>query len=137
LAIYRRMEARGEIRGGRFVNGFVGEQFALPEAVEALRAVRRSGDDEQTLILHAPDPLNLVGIIVPGARVSPFSTLAVAYRNGAAVDAGPLGALRSRLYGRQAAGAGMGPVGAGPVGVGPAGVGPRIRPVGLGPSGDA
>jgi len=103
LPIYRRMEARGELRGGRFVGGFVGEQFALPEAVEALRAIRRAGDETETVILSAADPLNLVGIIVPGPRVSPFSTLAVAYRNGALVDVAPLGTLRSRLWGRQSA----------------------------------
>jgi ATP-dependent Lhr-like helicase len=103
LPIYRRLEARGEIRGGRFVNGFVGEQFALPEAIESLRALRRSGDDTETIILPAADPLNLVGIIVPGQRVSPFSTLAVAYRNGVAIDVAPLGTLRSRLWGRESA----------------------------------
>ncbi|HMC08873.1 MAG TPA: DEAD/DEAH box helicase, partial [Actinomycetota bacterium] len=103
LPIYRRMEARGELRGGRFVGGFVGEQFALPEAVEALRAIRRAGDETETVILSAADPLNLVGIIVPGPRVSPFSTLAVAYRNGALVDVAPLGTLRSRLWGRESA----------------------------------
>jgi ATP-dependent Lhr-like helicase len=103
LPVFRRLEARGEIRGGRFVNGFVGEQFALPEAVESLRAVRRSGDDTETVILPAADPLNLVGIIVPGQRVSPFSTLAVAYRNGVAIDVAPLGTLRSRLWGRESA----------------------------------
>ncbi|MCW3043601.1 MAG: putative ATP-dependent helicase Lhr [Actinobacteria bacterium] len=103
LPVYRRLEARGEIRGGRFVNGFVGEQFALPEAIESLRAVRRSGDETETIILPAADPLNLVGIIVPGQRVSPFSTLAVAYRNGVAIDVAPLGTLRSRLWGRESA----------------------------------
>ena len=103
LPIYRRLEARGEIRGGRFVNGFGGEQFALPEAIESLRALRRSGDDAETVILPAADPLNLVGIIVPGQRVSPFSTLAVAYRNGVAIDVAPLGTLRSRLWGRESA----------------------------------
>ncbi|HWD72122.1 MAG TPA: DEAD/DEAH box helicase [Actinomycetota bacterium] len=103
LPVLRRLEARGEIRGGRFVNGFVGEQFALPEAVESLRAVRRSGDDTGTVILPAADPLNLIGIIVPGQRVSPFSTLAVAYRNGVAIDVAPLGTLRSRLWGRESA----------------------------------
>ncbi len=66
LAVLRRMEARGEIRGGRFVAGFVGEQFALPEAVDALRAARRSGDVE-CVALGAYDPLNLTGIILPGA----------------------------------------------------------------------
>src|SRR5262249_51985081 len=68
LLIFRRMEARGEVRGGRFVTGFVGEQFALPEAVEALRAVRRAPPGEQVLIATT-DPLNLVGIVTPGPRV--------------------------------------------------------------------
>jgi ATP-dependent Lhr-like helicase len=103
LPIYRRLEARGEIRGGRFAGGFVGEQFALPEAVEALRALRRAGDDTETVIVAAADPLNLMGIVVPGPRVSPFSTLAIAYRNGVAVDVAPLGTLRSRLWREPAA----------------------------------
>ncbi len=67
LVALRRLEARGEIRGGRFVAGFVGEQFALPEAVEALRAVRRTGADREILNLGPYDPLNLGGIILPGA----------------------------------------------------------------------
>jgi ATP-dependent Lhr-like helicase len=65
LLALRRMEARGEIRGGRFVTGFVGEQFALPEAIEALRAVRRTGVSVEPLPLGAYDPLNLAGIITP------------------------------------------------------------------------
>jgi ATP-dependent helicase Lhr and Lhr-like helicase len=65
LLALRRMEARGEIRGGRFVAGFVGEQFALPEAIDALRAVRRTGASAETLPLGAYDPLNLAGIITP------------------------------------------------------------------------
>jgi ATP-dependent Lhr-like helicase len=65
LLALRRMEARGEIRGGRFVSGFVGEQFALPEAIDALRAVRRTGASVETLPLGAYDPLNLAGIIMP------------------------------------------------------------------------
>ena len=65
LVALRRMEARGEIRGGRFVAGFVGEQFALPEAIDALRAVRRTGASVETLPLGAYDPLNLAGIITP------------------------------------------------------------------------
>lgn len=65
LLALRRMEARGEIRGGRFVAGFVGEQFALPEAIDALRAVRRTGATVETLPLGAYDPLNLAGIITP------------------------------------------------------------------------
>ncbi len=69
LVVLRRMEARGEIRGGRFVAGFVGEQFALPEAVDALRAARRAGagEDAERVNLGACDPLNLTGIILPGA----------------------------------------------------------------------
>jgi ATP-dependent Lhr-like helicase len=97
LGIYRRWEAQGRIRGGRFVSGFVGDQFALPEAVEALRAVRRAPEETEPVILSAADPLNLVGIILPGDRVSPLSGLAIAYRNGVAEEIGPLGAIRSRL----------------------------------------
>ncbi len=67
LVALRRMEARGEIRGGRFVNGFVGEQFALPEAIDALRASRRSGDDAALTEVSAYDPLRLSGTILPGA----------------------------------------------------------------------
>ncbi|MBO0707543.1 MAG: hypothetical protein J2P44_04195, partial [Candidatus Dormibacteraeota bacterium] len=65
----RRMEARGTIRGGRFVTGFSGEQYALPEALETLRAVRKEGLSGQTVCLSGADPLNLVGVVVPGARV--------------------------------------------------------------------
>jgi ATP-dependent Lhr-like helicase len=71
------MEARGEIRGGRFASGFIGEQFALPEALDLLRAVRRApGNDE--IEVPAADPLNLAGIILPGARVSALSGETVA-----------------------------------------------------------
>jgi ATP-dependent Lhr-like helicase len=65
----RRLEARGEIRGGRFVTGFSGEQFALPEAVSLLRAVRREPLDGRRVVVSAADPLNLTGVILPGARV--------------------------------------------------------------------
>jgi ATP-dependent Lhr-like helicase len=68
LLALRRMEARGEIRGGRFVNGFVGEQFALPEAIDALRASRRAGDDGEVTQVGAYDPLQLTGIILPGSK---------------------------------------------------------------------
>ena len=70
--IYRRLEARGEIRGGRFVDAFAGEQFALPEAVEALRAARRSdaSDREARIEISAADPLNLSGIITPPPRIT-------------------------------------------------------------------
>jgi ATP-dependent Lhr-like helicase len=70
LRVYRALEARGAIRGGRFVAGFTGEQFALPEAVDALRAVRRAArSGAERIDVSAADPLNLVGILTPGARV--------------------------------------------------------------------
>jgi len=97
LQALRRMEARGEIRGGRFVDGFGGEQFALPEAVEALRAVRRSRGEGEIVLVTAADPLNLVGLVTPGSRVSPFSGQVIAYRDGVPVEIGELGAVRSRL----------------------------------------
>ena len=97
LSIYRRLEARGEIRGGRFVDGFVGEQFALPEAVDALRRMRREHAPEETVILSAADPLNLLGIVTAGGRVSPYANAAIAYRNGLPAGAGALGELISRL----------------------------------------
>jgi len=71
LAILRKLEERGEIRGGRFVAGFIGEEFALPEAVEALRAVRKSKEGTEEVLVSASDPLNLAGILTPGGRVSP------------------------------------------------------------------
>ncbi|HUE30475.1 MAG TPA: ATP-dependent DNA helicase, partial [Verrucomicrobiae bacterium] len=103
LGALRTLEARGEIRGGRFVAGLVGEQFALPEAVEALRAVRRRAEEPETVVVAAADPLNLVGVLVPGARLSPMAHEVVAFRDGAAVETGELGAVLSRL-GRRATG---------------------------------
>jgi ATP-dependent Lhr-like helicase len=97
LNIYRRLEARGEIRGGRFVGGFVGEQFALPEAVDALREIRRNDASEETVLVSAADPLNLLGIIVPGARFSPYSNQMIAYRDGLPIAVGLLGEIVSRL----------------------------------------
>ncbi len=93
LNVCRRWEAQGEIRGGRFVAGLVGEQFALPEAIEALRAVRRNKDETGVVIVSASDPLNLVGILLPGTRVQSTSGLAIAHRNGVPVDVAPMGAL--------------------------------------------
>jgi ATP-dependent Lhr-like helicase len=95
--IYRRLEARGEIRGGRFITGFVGEQFALPEAVDRLRAERRLQLVQEPIIVAAADPLNLVGILSAGPRVSPYARQAIAYANGVAAEIGPLGSLRSKL----------------------------------------
>lgn len=73
LIAFRRLEDRGEIRGGRFVSGFVGEQFALPYAVESLRAIKKTEANGEEIIISAVDPLNLVGIILPGARVTAYS----------------------------------------------------------------
>lgn len=73
LPIFRRLEDRGEIRGGRFVSGFLGEQFALPYAVESLRAVSKKAMTFSEMTVSAVDPLNLVGIILPGERVAAVS----------------------------------------------------------------
>ena len=80
--IYRRLEARGEIRGGRFVSGMSGEQFALPDAVERLREVRRTKPDDRLITVSAADPLNLTGIITPGDRIRAVAGNRVVYRNG-------------------------------------------------------
>jgi len=97
LPIFRRLEARGEIRGGRFVGGFIGEQFALPEAVDGLRAVRRQAKEPEMVIIAAADPLNLLGILTPGPRLSPFAQEVIVYRSGVPIDSGALGAVKSRL----------------------------------------
>ena len=86
LMAFRRLEDRGEIRGGRFVDGFLGEQFALPVAVESVRAMRKLEPAQGTITLSAADPLNLVGILVPGDRVPAISGNSVSYREGAAVS---------------------------------------------------
>jgi ATP-dependent helicase Lhr and Lhr-like helicase len=78
----RRMEARGTARGGRFVTGFTGEQYALPEAVDQLRAVRRADRTGETVHISATDPLNLVGVITPGPRIPAVRTNSVAYVDG-------------------------------------------------------
>ncbi|MFL6624171.1 MAG: helicase-related protein [Sulfurifustis sp.] len=85
LRVYRRLEARGEIRGGRFVAGFSGEQYALPEAVPMLRTVRRKPKNEQFVSLSAADPLNLIGILTPGGRVPALAGNRVLYRDGVPV----------------------------------------------------
>jgi ATP-dependent Lhr-like helicase len=91
----RRMEARGTIRGGRFVTGFTGEQYALPGAVEALRRTRRLERRGELVSLSASDPLNLVGILTPGARIPALRTRRVAYRDGLPVEPGAAAAATS------------------------------------------
>jgi ATP-dependent helicase Lhr and Lhr-like helicase len=87
VMVYRRLEARGEIRGGRFVAGFGGEQFALPDAVGRLRAVRKLPKSGEMMVVSAADPLNLVGILTPDARVSSIAQNRIAFRDGVAVGA--------------------------------------------------
>src|SRR5690606_34399084 len=82
LMCLRRLEARGEIRGGRFVSGFSGEQFALPEAIGPLREIRRKPLDNEYLSLSAADPLNLIGIVTPGAKLPALTGNRVLYRDG-------------------------------------------------------
>ena len=84
---FRRLEDRGEIRGGRFVDGFLGEQYALPVAVESVRDMRNLPLSGELSTLSAADPLNLVGILVPGERVPAISGRSVSYRDGVAVIA--------------------------------------------------
>jgi ATP-dependent Lhr-like helicase len=83
--VYRRLEARGEIRGGRFVSGMSGEQFALPEAVSQLRAIRRREARGSLVALGASDPLNFTGIITPGERIPAVGRNRILYRDGVPV----------------------------------------------------
>ncbi len=85
LAGFRRLEDRGEIRGGRFVDGFLGEQFALPVAVDSVRAMRKLDPASGMITLSAADPLNLVGILVPGERAPAISGNSVTFRDGRAI----------------------------------------------------
>jgi ATP-dependent Lhr-like helicase len=85
--IYRRLEARGEIRGGRFVSGMSGEQFALADAVERLREIRRTGPDDRLITISAADPLNFTGILTPGDRIRATTGSRVVYRNGVPIAA--------------------------------------------------
>ncbi|MBX9657599.1 MAG: DEAD/DEAH box helicase [Nitrospiraceae bacterium] len=88
LVMYRKLELQGELRGGRFVTGFVGEQFALPEAVEALRALRKSVGGAATgheVKLSASDPLNLVGVILPGPKIPAVPTNFLIIKDGVVV----------------------------------------------------
>jgi ATP-dependent Lhr-like helicase len=87
LMAYRRLEARGEIRGGRFVAGFSGEQFALPEAVGVLRTTRNEDKSGQITVVSGADPLNLAGILLPGAKVPALHSNRIAFRDGIAIAA--------------------------------------------------
>jgi ATP-dependent Lhr-like helicase len=97
LLVYRRLEARGEVRGGRFVAGVTGEQFALPEAVVSLRAVRREEGAGSLIAISAADPLNLVGILTPGERIAALARNRIVFRDGvplAVLEAGEVRLLK-------------------------------------------
>jgi ATP-dependent Lhr-like helicase len=82
LRVYHRLEARGEIRGGRFVAGVAGEQFALPEAVGLLREVRKRPLTGEMLAVSAVDPLNQLGTLLPGSKVPALAANRILYRDG-------------------------------------------------------
>jgi ATP-dependent Lhr-like helicase len=88
VMVYRQLEARGEIRGGRFVSGMSGEQFATPDAVTALREARRMPPSGELITISAADPLNLVGIVTGGDRVPALTRSRITFRDGV-----PLAAL--------------------------------------------
>ncbi len=87
LRTFHRLEARGEIRGGRFVSGLAGEQFALPEAIPLLREVRRRPHDGSLIAVCGVDPLNLAGTLLPGAKVPALASNRLVYRDGLPVAA--------------------------------------------------
>jgi ATP-dependent helicase Lhr and Lhr-like helicase len=97
LMVYRRLEARGEIRGGRFVSGVSGEQFALPEAVGQLRSIRRLDGGQRLISVSGADPLNLTGIITPGERIAGLTSNRILYRDGVPILAREAGQVRSLL----------------------------------------
>jgi ATP-dependent Lhr-like helicase len=91
--IYRRWEARGEIRGGYFVGGVSGEQFALPEAIGLLRSIRKTSAQGELITISAADPLNLQGILTPGPRIAALTANRILFRDGlpmAALEAGEM-----------------------------------------------
>jgi ATP-dependent Lhr-like helicase len=93
-AVYRRLEMRGEVRGGRFVAGVAGEQFALPDAVERLRQFRDAPPADDWQVVSAADPLNLVGIITDGPRVPATRNNRVLFLDGRPIVAREAGAVR-------------------------------------------
>jgi ATP-dependent Lhr-like helicase len=99
LLAYRRLEARGEIRGGRFVAGVTGEQFALPEAVAQLRNIRRGTQTGKLIAISAVDPLNLTGIVLPGERIPALAGNRILFEDGipvAVLEAGEVRVLGDR-----------------------------------------
>jgi len=98
--VYRRLEARGEIRGGHFVGGVSGEQFALPEAIGLLRSLRKTKPAHELVTISAADPLNLAGILTPGPRVAAIASNRILLRDGvpiAALESGRIIQLEARV----------------------------------------
>jgi ATP-dependent Lhr-like helicase len=98
--VYRRLEARGEIRGGYFVGGMSGEQFALPEAIGLLRSTRKASSNGELITLSAADPLNLQGIVTPGPRLAAFTANRILFRDGlpiAVLESGEIRKLSDEL----------------------------------------
>ena len=96
LRVYRRLEGRGDIRGGRFVAGFAGEQFALPEAIAQLRETRRTPHSGEWLSISGADPLNLAGILTPGPRLAALTGNRLLYRDGIPVAVFAAGEIQFR-----------------------------------------
>jgi ATP-dependent Lhr-like helicase len=82
LRVYRRLESRGEIRGGRFVAGFSGEQYALPDAIGMLRTARRKPESGDLVSISGADPLNLIGTLTPGPKLAAFAGNRLLFRDG-------------------------------------------------------
>jgi ATP-dependent Lhr-like helicase len=94
LRVFRRLESRGDIRGGRFVAGFSGEQFALPDAIAMLRETRRQGETGALVSVSGADPLNLVGTLTPGPRLPALANNRVLYRDGVPIALLAAGAVQ-------------------------------------------
>ena len=95
LRIYRRLEARGEVRGGRFVAGFSGEQYALPEAIQQIRSIRRTYPRGSLVTINGSDSLNMVGILTPGQRVPALASNSILYRDGVPISVTVAGQVSS------------------------------------------
>ena len=95
LRVYHRLEARGEVRGGRFISGLSGEQFALPEAIGLLRKARQKKDDGTLVCVSALDPLNLAGTVVAGEKVPRIAGARLLYRDGMPLAALVAGEIRT------------------------------------------
>src|SRR5262249_12473196 len=92
--IYRRWEARGEIRGGYFVGRVSGDQFALPEAIGFLRAIRKSSETREPITVSASDPVNFHGVLTPGKRIPAFTANRILFRDGLPIAALESGKIR-------------------------------------------